>query len=1105
MKKRNLFTLVFMLSFFEVYGEQKIKDLKTKKVQNRAERTGEFKRNLNLEKTKGLSSSKQVFEKIPSEKDLVEKLENLNQSLPKSYPGKNALTLRLAHILSRLAEENFKKAEEQGCHVCFKSAQKYAKRALEFYKKLDSVLQKSNLNRLHAEAVFQKAWLERILGNTNSSLFQFKRFLKKNKNFASNFWALKAWYNIGELQFESYNYDEALQAFQFVLKDSKKDICFKQSPSSLENVKKKSLFLNKNLSPLERTFCSTQKISILFRASYYEIWSLFNLGFQDQALNKMLSLMSSDLYTHLTLDKESQNLKNKLETEMLTIYSYASLTDQNLKFFYNFSKRDSLQNTLVKRKQRLLLLANRLKQIGRFKQSYQVWKAYLFHTNSFLDHLLAYSSMLDIDLILNYKNKLNVVGLKIEKILNLLSKLSKDEKSSINKQAINFKIKKFFYQMDKSRDTFNLKQREYLLRLYQSYGIQNPKETDVKLLTVFLLEDLKKYKEAGNLLQKVISISEEGKEVLTAELKEKFCVKQINLAQLSKDKKSKLKAYQFYIQYGQNNSLKAQLKYKLAYLYYVNKDFKNSQKAFLELALEKKESQNSSLKEISLKSAHLFLSSLKEQGNREEDLIAFSSLFKDKFSKNKKEFIKIYNLGILNYIEKLLQGKDFSRRPFKVSQNSQILKAWNLLNSFDVKSANQKELEIYYLNRLLLGKELLMLEEVNQSVKFLLASSNKTNKEIALTWQMWLSELRFDFKQVLASLKRLNFKQESEKHLLRLAHLSELAEQNPIFHYQNFLNKFPKSSFAKETLLSLLELSERDKKKDFLKQYAFVFKENLQELLYWILEIDQGEMDEDFMSFFIENKFMTEESFLGILLKRKEIISSFQKEIFLVQSHFLSKDLSEIQLNKKIKKYMTALNQLEEKATPFLQTQDWLIQVFVMSHLNKELKRFYDSVLNLPLSKELTPEERDQYKKILLEQMKVYLDKSNQLEKRLHILLSPDVLVEYQKSLENPVFDLYLKWEFHKLLSVLKGKHQKQVQNFIKVIENRQKEDLNLSVKNLKYKIEKIHEKLKLNPFDRVQLNLLLELEKQRKNRVKVSYLRERIKKLNQKQEKIEL
>ena len=1185
-----IISIVLSLFLNVSYSNVKIKTVdKNQKAVQKAEQ------NEKLE----ISSRKNSSEKLPAKLYLLEKLENLDRTLPKDYPGRAALQLRTAHVLSLLAEENWTKSKEESCQSCFNKSQSQAKKSLSLYNKLSPVIFSGNQSFLQIEALFQKAYLERILGRRSSALSQLQKITEK-KNIKAD-WMIRAWYGIGEIEFELYNYQKALKAFNQTLKN-------------LSNLNEKS-------KPAGWGLDKKQLSSWRFKALYHKIWSLFNLSSYDLALSDLLALISSDLYksssSDFWLDKENRTLRGKLEKEMPAIYSHSKITDQNLKILYDFSKQNKEDNSLTQRNKRLYDLASLLRKMGRFTESNKTWRLYLSKNLSKEDQLTAYFNIFKNKMNLRYKNNLDESGPLVEKIIalqkDLFSKKIKivlPQKQDIFR-SINVKVKEFFYQADKTKLSLNKDQKSYLLSLYQKYNSQNPKDKDILLLSAFLAENLEEYKLAASLFQQsalYVKNINKLKDRPQIKWREKFCVKQMELAELSKDKKTRLQAYDFYIQQGRETALKYKAVYQTAYLRHQDQEFSKSQPLFLKLALnefnkklslldekkpmENKKAKNKGLmqsssgpkslqsknkafkkespqKDLRLKSAHLYLSSLAVQKDREEELIHASGLFKKEFPKEKNDFVKIYNLAILNYIEKLVKDKKLSPAPLTASQDASIQKAWSVLQLFDSKFANSRPLQTYHFNRMILAKELLKIDEMDQSLNFLL-SNKKTaekNKEIALKEKLWLSELKFDFDQVLRLLKQLKPKDQSKEHSLRLIQIVELSNQSPSSYYKNFLQRFAKLNPAKKLnqtpvkasnsktsqsqssessevklvssesqsskplevkpmpsestgskpvkletlqsiLVSLLERSEKKKQKQLLKTYSSLFKESPNDLLYWVLKVDEGELDTSFLNFFAENsrqdniqqdKTLQKNSFLSSFLKRKQNLESFQKALSFKKRD--SKKVSISQIAKVIKRYSGRLSKLEIKALSLLETEDWTTQVFVLGHWIRELKSFYSFVFQLPIPKGLTETEQSEYKQLLVKQMQVYSNKIQELEeKQKQLFLSPFVS-NYQKALQSYVFHPYLKWEIDQILGLLNEKDKIKMQTLLLQIEKkislaRQSHINESELDKIKSELQKIYKQLKSNPFDIKNLSAVLKLENQRDSKVRVRYLSNRIKQL---------
>ncbi|MDE0092354.1 MAG: hypothetical protein OXN83_03600 [Oligoflexia bacterium] len=971
---------------------------------------------------------------------LVKKLDYLNQTLPKGYRAKKALNLRLAHALSLIAEENFIKHEKEKCSECLQIAQDSARRSLSLYKQLDSALLSHSL--LHTTALFKQAYLERFLGSKKKSLFHLKRIALK-KNIPALFTA-RAWYNIGEIYFELYDYSHSLMAYNQVLK-----------------VK----------SPWE------------FRAVYRKIWSLFNLSLYQQSIKELITFLKSSLYVGVKQD--NQPLKQQLESELLTLYSYAPMTSQNLDFLYHFDKQAQAENTVSARNQRFFNLARALNRIGRLKESNEVWTAYLSKTSLSEERLLAYSFMLDNDLVLSDTNQLNKVGKKIEKILALQKQVPK------YKEEISKKIRQFFSQVGEKSILNSKEKKEYLLSLYQQYHSIYPKNVRVLLATADLAENLGKYALAGELLRASVSYMKKPERV------EDLSVKQMAIAELTKNEDIRLKAYKFYIENGRKPSLIFKAKYQIAYIAYSNKEFKKASDLFNKLALSEIKEP---VQELQLKSANLSLSALAQLGNQEEQLIQQAGLFMKRFPESRQEFARIYNLAILNTVKKLVYDKDFSYRPIQASSDKNILKAWEVLQTFSVKDSSKESRTSYYLDQLLLAKELLKFKQMDQSLKFLLSdkSLNEEDKKVALTWQLWLAELRFDFKEVLRIVKILNPSTQSEEDLLRLARLSELAKSDPTPYYKAFIKSFPNSPSSPAVLTSLIEkLSSNKEKKDLLQKYFALYKKDINKLTYLILKLDKGQLDSNFVGFFTKLSFM-KNTFLAAFEQRRNVIEAFTKDLQKINQYSLSSRLSRSRLNFRLKSWTKEIDELQKKAENLLKTQDWTAQIFILSHWKKELERFYLSVMSLPVPKGLTEKEQKEYKALLASQMQVYSSQIKQMENELNRLWSRDFLSDYSIGLrQNTVFYPPLKWELDKLAELAKGEQKEQIQSLLSSLTNGMKgREAERTTQAETEAVKGLYETLRQNPFDEKSLTELLNLEK--KNEALSFYLANRIEELKQ-------
>ena len=1045
--KREIALILFSLFFFSVQADinnntQKIKSKNLIKKEQISQ---------NIQKKHKENLSFDLNNQISGKEYLVKKLDYLNRTLPKNNKAENALKLRLAHTLSLISENNFLKFEKDKCLKCEKRARDSAIRSLFIYKQLDPILSKHS--PLHITALFRQAYLERLLGNKKRSIYQLIRIANK-RNTPSSFIS-RAWYNIGEIYFESYEYKNSLQAFNQVLK-------------------------------IDSTWS--------FKATYRKIWSLFNLSLYKQSITELITFLKSDLYSRTSLKKENQFLKEKLETELITLYSYGPINNQILDFIYNFNKKKKNKNSSLEKNQRLFDLAKALNRIGRLVDSNIVWTAYLKKIKNPKKNLLAYYHILDNYLTLGSRDKLFEVGKKVEEIFALQKEVKAYKADEMSK-----KIRQFFNQVSE-KALGSKEEKEYMLSLYGKYNSIYLTTKDTLLASAMLAEDLNKYKLAGDLLRE---LGRNIKKPDQIKLKENISIKQMELAELTKDDSIRSKSYEFYIKNGINPALVFKAKYQMAYLAYNNKDLNKANDLFSKLALYELKAENKIINELKLKSAHLSLSALDQLGKQEEQLVYQAGLFMSHFPDNRREFSKIYNTAILNTVKKLVSNKNFSHQSFQVSTDKDVLKAWDFLNLFATRYSAQKDLSVYYLDKLLLAKELLKFDQMDKSIKFLLANKNLSaqDRKVALTWKLWLAELRFDFKEVLKLIKVLNPSDESEEHLLRLAKFSKLANLDSTPYYKTLIKNFPNSSSKLAIVTFLIENSSSKKEKiELLKKYANIYEEDSNKLTYLILKIDEGQLDSSFINFFIKLSFM-KNSFLYTFEKRRKSIDNFTKKLKRVRLNSLASQLSGYRFKIALEKWTKEINDLNERANALLKTQDWTTRVFILSEWKKELKRFYNSVLDFPPPKELTEEEKQEYKTLLVSQMQVYAQEIKQLKNELNKLWSQDFLNDYKAGLEKDIiFYPPLKWELDKLAESTDGDKKKSIQALLdSLTQNLKNRKIKKFTEIHKEKVDNLYKILKKNPFDKDSLTKLFNLEKKRQNTALSFYLSNRIKKLSKK------
>ena len=995
---------------------------------------------------------------------LIQRLESLYKTLGPNDFMRKPMTLRLAHILSLRAEDHISRQEEdKSCQDCSKLGLKDAKRSLFLYAKMFPVMRHKH-PVLYSESLFKVAYLHRMIGEESKSISYLKQIinLKTKKSFL-----VRAYFNLGEIYFESYKYNPALRAFNKVIQ--------------------------KGQTPWE------------FKAYYHKVWSLYNIAHYNQSIAVLEKFLNSDLYKKGRSNENNAYLRQKLQKELVVLYARSQLTDKRIEFFYNFDKDNPEDNTKKAKNQRLFDLAEDLNRIGRSRFSNKVWTAYLNKKDlPHLNQIKAYTSMVNNYFVINDASWILEAGPVVEKLLTL-----KDTTPDCPKKICDNIYKQVRRYMDEihRQSKFKKHLNPYLLTLYGVYNQAYPNEYEMLVRSAFLAKKLKKHALAQDLFQKSAMALQTDLEETSDKKKvkalrkdlEQVSLLQMEMAELTGKSDRKYQAYNFYLKNGQNQKAIYEVKYQYAYTSYENKKYKEASKLFKDLALFKDAKGDKKIESLALKSAHLALSCLNFLKNKDLKMGEWATLFNQRFPQE-KDFVRIYNTSVFNRIKKLLSHFNFNSYPLKPSKDRDLLKAWAILNSVKISKLNKVEKNKYYMNKLFLEKELLKLSDMRVTIDTLLniPSLPKEDQKVVLTWKLWLAEIRFDFAEVLKLVKDLNPKKKDKSHDLRLAYLAELSNQDYVSYYQAYLTKYPKSKQNLDIVKHIIEKTSKNKKRQVLNQYLNYFKKKPEDLSYLVLKIDNNSLDIPFISSFLKLSFMKNSS-LDNFIKRKSFIESFNKTYKEVQKFSLN-SRSQSQLTRSIKTYKDLLDRLETAAKPSVKTKDWLAQVVAFSGVHNELVRFYESILKLPLPKGLNLEEETEYLKLIEAQITPYRNRANQMKKEIDKLLQGNFVKKYSEmAKKQQVFHGILKWEMKQLVELVPDKKQHaQINDVLYFISKSSKKSGSMVSQSLdtKRKINEIYLSLKEDPFNKSDLNELLKLEESENNSSMAYYLMNRIEKI---------
>lgn len=974
---------------------------------------------------------------------LIQKLKKQNRTIPTNHPSKKAVHLRLAHMLSVRAEKYI----AQDCELCLKKGSQDARRSLALYGQLDSYMKTRHVS-LYALSLFERAYLNRLLNQKAQAISYLKRVLSLP---VKPELLTRVYFNLGEVYFDSNKYASALKYFNLV--------------------------------------SSKGKTQWAFQSSYKKIWSLYNLSRYKVATQSLESFLKSDFYNSKLQNSADQELKIKIQNELVTLYSRAPLSEKSINFLYEFKKSDPKKNVLQARNQRIFDLGTAFNRIGRVAQSNKVWAFYLDKENDPIKQLEAYIYVIDNHAYSGGSGFFKRAEQPLNKAFDLVSKIGACSQSIC--QISKSRLKKYMLE------NMDFENRELKNSFLAKYNSTYPNEFDMIFYQARLTKDLNQYEVAQKLFQKSVlafkiesDLSKKDRDNLIQD-KEKANILQIETAELTKNKENKLDAYNFYLTHGIDKDLMFKSEYQKAYLSYEDKKYQDSAKQFYKLALRDDVSSKKS-NPLKVQAAHLAMTSLSFLKN-DESIMEWSQHFSRVFPKQKKEFLKMRNTATLNVVRNLVSDRKFSSYPTKPSSNRNIKEAWETLLQVNLNYLNKKEKFNFYMNKILLAKELLLLKDAKDSIAKLSSKGlNQKDRKFILATQLWIAEAEFDFDHILKLVNAIKPKDHSKEHLIYLASLLELSGKNSFPIYEKIIKKYPESEEAFALAVRIVNADLKNKKTNALRKYQSQLIRKPDVLSYLVLKADQGNLNEKFITAFLKDKALSSSS-LAQFVKRKQFIDSFKRSNKELESFSIPKKFSQRQLVYNLKKYKSLLKSLESRVNQSIELQDWTSQVMALSIAMREINRFYTSVMGLPLPKNLTPEEAQEYTGLLEKQMAPYKLRVENLSKKLDELWEHDYAKAYRVSyLKDKVFQKPVLWEIQKLEEVAPPKHKKVLDKIAsKKIQGAPQ------VKISKKEISKTFDYVKSQPFNKSAIKKLIKLESKRKNEVMVFYLKSRLKKIN--------
>lgn len=426
----------------------------------------------------------------------------------------------------------------------------------------------------------------------------------------------------------------------------------------------------------------------------------------------------------------------------------------------------------------------------------------------------------------------------------------------------------------------------------------------------------------------------------------------MEVAELSKSRALRFEGYQLYLSMNSQGSRASEVRYQIAHWSYEGNDYAKAREQFKVLALDA--SMPADLRE---KSADLCLDTdviLKNESYIEEDSLTFAQ----STLRKKSEYLAMWRKSILNQTAGILNASATK------DTNSRLASEYKKISAIPLKAWPQEQRKMMIKNKINISFRLKDLESLSVSSLELLAETRLTLEErnSALQNLAWIQEMKLNFAAALNWQSQVKVSSSAmPEHLLKIAALKELTQQNPSVDYRNFIKisrDFAKKTWASHQLVfySAAPASEFNKQEKLLAKNSALYNE----AGVWAIEHEASSSAAARLSGKLLSKSSFRTSALGKLVTHQPELTEYQA---------LQKKAAGLKLasgnDRKIKQSLQArtqsLKKLESKANGAIAKKDTSLQIMYLTTLSLENSRLGSDIMSLPLPKGLKAQEKDQY------------------------------------------------------------------------------------------------------------------------------------------------
>lgn len=826
--------------------------------------------------------------------------------------SKQNMMIRLADLHSERARLYAMENEGKGEATFKKEIESDRKKALSLYETAFKKAQKKTQGLI----LLQMAHLHQLLGNPKKSKSLFDQIIKDKKHYDTQVVA-EAYIEAGDYEYNQGNFTKSLKNFRAAL--------------AIPNAPRKNY------------------------ARYRVAWGEFHNGNTNKAIGLMTSFLKDPASFKRADGSQDTSFQEESSRDLATFYARREITAKEIETLIEVSPANV-------REANLTYLASELDRTGKKQSSLQVWAVIGTQNQKGDDKIEGQIKIARIQYDLNKKND---TVKEIEKAAKMLVEDCEDEN---NCKALVQQLRKLVTDWGQAEER---NPSEQLIQSYKIYTSNFP-DIEVNYWAGIAAQKRKQYKDAFFFYKNSAELSHEyknNKDLKTQDrnvhrIFEGSLLGAIEVAEQSKVIELRDEAYIQYLKLNANGEKALEVQYQIAQVLLERGQHQKAANAFKEIALTDKKGPQS----IKDKAADLALDTLVVLKD-DETLEQWAVEFAYKLPKRKSEFLAIARKSILNQAAKSINA---------ASSESELEKQYAKLSKADLSTAPNAEKVSFFKHRTLIAYKIKNLDALIASSNLTLKQQGATqqDKNEALAQLAWAYEMKLDFKNALATLKKINpEKNKVDDHVLKMGMMAELAGQNPTKYYEQFLDISNNKAQRQDVAFSLVRLA-KNKTRAFNK-YSGILAGNLklymQAGLFAYDERNSESLKRELLS-----KRGSSNTFEGQLLERMDAVKEIQKQASNLSKHRL-RNTGPRNLRSSISERLNLISKLERSADRAIKKQDFTLQFISLSSLATENKRLANDITRLPMPKGLRAQQRAQYKKLIEEQVAPYNQKAKEL------------------------------------------------------------------------------------------------------------------------------